>query len=240
MSRELSDPRLFVGATSDDRGQRPGWAALASRYGLGSPAMNPPQAHDPWDADGAADDRRVVARVAPADYTAGTALLAAAAALVNDSHDNSDLHQYDSFEDGGDSSKRKVRHNQTERRRVDRMNQLFKKVRPRIWLRSPPPTDAPDAHQINKSCCPPRRDPSRAFAWRAQLSMAIEEPSAPETQRGGDFDGDDKPSQSSKVSKADVLEGAINLIAELRKQLIEERLTRGAAEYGENTASRRG
>ena len=31
--------------------------------------------------------------------------------------------------DGDDSCKRKVRHNLTERRRVDRMNQLFKKVR---------------------------------------------------------------------------------------------------------------
>jgi len=93
-----------------------------------------------------------------------------------------------------DSSRRKVRHNLTERRRVDRMNQLFNK-----------------------------------------LYMAIEDTAPPQvTDKSANGDGqrlsvcgaDGKLINPNKWSKADVLEGALNVIEDLRKQLVEERLAR--------------
>ena len=50
----------------------------------------------------------------------------------------------------------------------------------------------------------------------------------------------DKPGQPSGDTHRAIWERAQAGDVDLRKQLIEERLTRGAAEYGENTASRRG
>ena len=93
----------------------------------------------------------------------------------------------------GDGSRRKVRHNLTERRRVDRMNQLFNR-----------------------------------------LYTAIEEtaPATGETDKAtgqpvlGVLGADGKPINPNRWSKADVLEGALNVITDLRRQLTEERLAR--------------
>ena len=92
-------------------------------------------------------------------------------------------------EDEMDGAKRKVRHNLTERRRVDRMNQLFKK-----------------------------------------LYMAIEDTAPPQlldtAERLSVCGADGKPINPNKWSKADVLEGALNIIVDLRRQLDQECLAR--------------
>ena len=88
----------------------------------------------------------------------------------------------------GDGNRRKVRHNLTERRRVDRMNQLF-----------------------------------------TQLYLTLEE-TAPACLAAdgamllGVAGADGKPINPQRWSKADVVEGALNLIADLRRQIAEERL----------------
>ena len=84
-----------------------------------------------------------------------------------------------------------MRHNLTERRRVDRMNQLFKRLYMAIEDTAPP-----------------------------ELSMQDQ------CERLGVLGADGKPINPNKWSKADVLEGALNVIADLRKQLVEERLAR--------------
>ena len=88
---------------------------------------------------------------------------------------------------------RKVRHNLTERRRVDRMNQLFNKLYTAIE-EAAPATDAVD--------------------------KATGQPVL------GVLGADGKPINPSRWSKADVLEGALNVISDLRQQLSEERLAR--------------
>ena len=92
-----------------------------------------------------------------------------------------------------DGDRRKVRHNLTERRRVDRMNQLFNKLYTAIE-EAAPATDAVD--------------------------KATGQPVL------GVLGADGKPINPSRWSKADVLEGALNVISDLRQQLSEERLAR--------------
>ena len=91
-----------------------------------------------------------------------------------------------------DGDRRKVRHNLTERRRVDRMNQLFNKLYTAIE-EAAPATDAVD--------------------------KATGQPVL------GVLGADGKPINPSRWSKADVLEGALNIIIDLRRQLSEERLS---------------
>ena len=92
-----------------------------------------------------------------------------------------------------DGDRRKVRHNLTERRRVDRMNQLFNKLYTAIE-EAAPATDV--------------------------IDKATGQPVL------GVLGADGKPINPSRWSKADVLEGALNVINDLRQQLSEERLAR--------------
>ena len=95
---------------------------------------------------------------------------------------------------GDDSNRRKVRHNLTERRRVDRMNQLFNRLFMAIEDTAPAPTvtDRTAGAPVGLGVC----------------------------------GADGKPINPARWSKADVLEGALNVIHDLRKQLEEERLAR--------------
>jgi len=95
---------------------------------------------------------------------------------------------------GDDSNRRKVRHNLTERRRVDRMNQLFNRLFMAIEDTAPAPavTDRTSGAPVGLGVC----------------------------------GADGKPINPARWSKADVLEGALNVIQDLRKQLEEERLAR--------------
>jgi len=93
--------------------------------------------------------------------------------------------------DPEDVQKRNLRHNLTERRRVDRLNQRFKN----LFL-------------VLQDACPPEPE-----------SLAVE------AERLSVLGADGKPINPNKWSKADVLEGALNLIQDLRKQLVEERLS---------------
>jgi len=91
-----------------------------------------------------------------------------------------------------EANRRKVRHNLTERRRVDRMNQLFHKLY--TALEEEGTTSLPDSDGKGP-----------------QLSV---------------LGADGKPINPNRWSKADVLEGALNVIRDLRHQLAEERLAR--------------
>jgi len=91
-----------------------------------------------------------------------------------------------------EANRRKVRHNLTERRRVDRMNQLFNKLY--MALEEEGTTSLPDSDGKGP-----------------QLSV---------------LGADGKPINPNRWSKADVLEGALNVIRDLRHQLAEERLAR--------------
>lgn len=92
-----------------------------------------------------------------------------------------------------DASRRKVRHNLTERRRVDRMNQLFNRLYAAIEETAPP------SNTIDKAT--------------GQPVLSI-------------LGADGKPINPNRWSKADVLEGALNVINELKSQLSAERLAR--------------
>ena len=94
-----------------------------------------------------------------------------------------------------DCNRRKVRHNLTERRRVDRMNQLFNKLYTAIEDTAP-----------------------------GQICDAAGNPASL-----GVCGADGKPINPARWSKADVLEGALNVIYGLRKQLEEERLARSVS-----------
>lgn len=91
-----------------------------------------------------------------------------------------------------DASRRKVRHNLTERRRVDRMNQLF--------------------HQLALAICDEPAAPAITMAAMDDAERLL-------TAEGQELA---KP----KWSKADVLEGALNVVHDLRRQLAEERIAR--------------
>jgi len=117
-------------------------------------------------------------------------------AISNRTAENSFEEDGECTEDPVNHSKRKVRHNQTERRRVDRMNQLFKKL-----------------YMVVEDTAPPSSDGTGSSKSQ-------------EGERLGVCGADGKPINPNKWSKADVLEGALNVILDLRKQLVEERLAR--------------
>ena len=113
------------------------------------------------------------------------------------SESNEGLNEDDEYElndpNLNESSRRKVRHNLTERRRVDRMNQLFKKLFEALEDSDPAGlTSTPNKYAELLNVC----------------------------------GADGKPINPNKWSKADVLEGALNVIQDLRKHLVEERLAR--------------
>ena len=91
-----------------------------------------------------------------------------------------------------DASRRKVRHNLTERRRVDRMNQLF--------------------HRLAMAICDEAAAPAITMSGMDDAERML-------TAEG-------KELAKPKWSKADVLEGALNVVNDLRRQLAEERLAR--------------
>ena len=137
-----------------------------------------------------------------------TVLSAADAATLQADHDElfDELEKEGAVPTGGDATRRKVRHNLTERRRVDRMNQLFNKLYTAI----------------------------ESGAQDADAGTTKEGAPAALTVLGAES----KSASSGRWSKADVLEGAINVITDLRKQLEEERLGRAcglssvASEHG--------
>ena len=124
-------------------------------------------------------------------------LMATASFDETTSESNEGLNEDDEFElndpNLNDASRRKVRHNLTERRRVDRMNQLFKRL----------------YEALEDS------DPAGLVHTRNEY-----------TERLNVCGADGKPINPNKWSKADVLEGALNVIQDLRKHLVEERLDR--------------
>uniref|UniRef100_A0A7S2DJ27 BHLH domain-containing protein n=1 Tax=Haptolina brevifila TaxID=156173 RepID=A0A7S2DJ27_9EUKA len=91
---------------------------------------------------------------------------------------------------------KRARHNQTERQRVDRLNRLFQKVN--VTLDDP---EADDLEEIGK------------LAEEKALVVAASESTNKVDQLGG-------------RSKAEVLEGALQTITQLRRMLKEERLAR--------------
>mmetsp|Transcript_18061 Transcript_18061/g.36388 ORF Transcript_18061/g.36388 Transcript_18061/m.36388 type:complete len:423 (-) Transcript_18061:208-1476(-) len=99
---------------------------------------------------------------------------------------------FDSLGDGvgKDTDRRKVRHNLTERRRVDRMNQLFNRLYMALAEGEEDPLPIT------------RREPPVSNQLATSASAA------------------------PKWSKADVLEGALRVITDLRHKLAEERLAR--------------
>ena len=104
------------------------------------------------------------------------------------SESNEGLNEDDEYElndpNLNESSRRKVRHNLTERRRVDRMNQLFKKLFEALEDSDPAGlTSTPNKYAELLNVC----------------------------------GADGKPINPNKWSKADVLEGALNVIQDLRK-----------------------
>eukprot|EP00900_Chrysochromulina_parva_P009563 jgi/Chrpa1/18608/Chrysochromulina_OHIO_Genome00009118-RA len=103
-----------------------------------------------------------------------------------------------------DASRRKVRHNLTERRRVDRMNQLF--------------------HRLAMSIVDEKAAPAISMANFDEAERAL-------TAEG-------KELAKPKWSKADVLEGAIAVVNDLRRQLAEERLARSLSVPSRTSISR--
>ena len=105
----------------------------SSRKGAGSPVSSVVEANPfemmPLHADNrlmrAADD--VHNLMAPEAFSQMVITGGGLGGEDNTSESNEGQYEQDD-ENGDDSSRRKVRHNLTERRRVDRMNQLFKKV----------------------------------------------------------------------------------------------------------------
>ena len=103
-----------------------------------------------------------------------------------------------------DASRRKVRHNLTERRRVDRMNQLF--------------------HRLAMSIVDEKAAPAISMANFDEAERAL-------TAEG-------KELAKPKWSKADVLEGAIAVVNDLRRRLAEERLARSLSVPARTSISR--
>jgi len=142
-------------------------------------------------ASAASDVQALFAPEKFAEMSIEAAVGSSASSVVTAPNEEAVAGDDESGEGGGcDASRRKVRHNLTERRRVDRMNQLFNKLYLVLEDTAPGQTGA---------------DGTTAL---------------------GVLGADCKPINPQRWSKADVLEGALNIITDLRRQLAEERLSR--------------
>lgn len=109
------------------------------------------------------------------------------------------MHEAPKQEAPADMVYKKVRHNLTERKRVDRLNQLFNRLSAAV--------EEPDE------------------STQALLTLECDS-DAPSSTDGKTNESAEDVAPKKERSKAEVLEGALSVIKDLRKQLAEERLAR--------------
>jgi len=117
------------------------------------------------------------------------------------------MHEAPKQEAPADMVYKKVRHNLTERKRVDRLNQLFNRLSAAVDEDEPSLLGAPLTLECGSDLDGSFNDGSSTDGKNPSDTAAA----------GG---------QKKERSKAEVLESALNVIQDLRKQLAEERLAR--------------